>query len=480
MTRACRAVFCGVWLLLAAALAAEAAEYGATYSVPVPSTMKAGQLLTMKVIVTNTGTREWKRDLCATKTAFRLSYHWAGGPAPFYEGERTPVTKTVKPGEKDTLTLAIQAPPAPGNYTLQLDMIEEGVTWFSTSADKVKTGDLAMQVSPAPAQPKVTGLAFDFSPVSKGYPVKVFVQRDGACTYQLDFGDTQTAAGSASTPGSLHTYTQEKTFTVTAKGTGGCTGQATAQLTVFTPLVICWFCQSFDCEAFFGPPKIQALSTSTLKPGTTFNIEGTGFGTQPGQALLSLIDFKGQARVIPLEVKGSWSATLLTVRVPVNLKELRDQLAMVHVVRGNVESAKAFAVFHPAPEIVHVPRSLVTVAACSQNVGCNSCNDKKSGGCFMFDSDSSINGYHLSEAFLCISGGGSGNDTYSINLKNDWKLIRPIVWQIGGSGSANIASGFEKDSTNVQGSVHWSVGTCDDVYYEITLEIIGPRGVPFV
>lgn len=474
MTRACRAALCGVWLLLAAALAAEAAEYGATYTLPAISPVNAGQLFTVTVTVTNTGTREWKREPCVSKTAFRLAYHWAGGPAPLYEGERKPVTKTVKPGGNDTLVLAVLAPSLPGDYTLQLDMIEEGVTWFSTSADQVKTGDIAVKVNPAPAQPKVTGLAFDFSPVSKGYPVKVFVERDGACAYQLNFGNGQTATGSASTPGSVHTYTQDNTFTVTATGTGGCTGQATAQLKVETPLTLCWLCANGFCGEFFGPPKIQSLSTSTLKPGTTFNIEGSGFGNQPGQALFSMTDFQGVAKVISLEIK-SWSAKLLTVRVPPNLSAYKDQLVMVHVVRGNVESNKGFAVLHPAIEIKHVPRSMITVEACEQEVACNSCNDKKFGSCFMFDSASSINGYHLSEAFLCISGGGFGADTYSINLKNGWTLNRYIPWQLV---NAKV-HGFEKGSTNVKGVVGWSVGTCGHALYEITLEIIGPRGVPF-
>lgn len=476
MTRTCRAALCGVWLLLAAALAARAAEYGATYTLPTISPVNAGQLFTVTVTVANTGTREWKKDACVSKTAFRLAYHWAGGPAPLYEGERKPVTKTVKAGGSDTLVLSVQAPSAAGNYTLQLDMIEEGVTWFSTSADKVKTGDIAVKVNPAPSQPKVTGLAFDFSPVSKGYPVKVFVKRDGACAYQLNFGNGQTATGSASTPGSVHAYAQANTFTVTATGTGGCTGQATAQLKVEAPLTLCWFCANYNCAEFFAPPKIQALSPSLLKPGTTFNIEGAGFGAQPGQALLSLTNFKGEAKVIPLEIK-SWSAKLLTVRVPVNLKELRNQSATVQVLQGNTESNKASAEFKAAIEIKHVSQSQVTVSSCSQDVACNVCNSQKSGNCFSPGApESSILGFHLSEAvFLCLFGGGSGTDTYSINLKNDWTLVRHIPWKLV---KASV-SGFEKGSTNVQGSVSWNVGSCEEALYEITLEITGPRGVPF-
>jgi hypothetical protein len=467
-----------VWWLLAAAFAAEAAQYGAAYSLPVIAPVNAGQLFTVTVTVTNTGTRPWARDPCLSKTAFRLAYHWAGGPGAFYEGERKPVNKTVKPGDKDTLELAVQAPAVAGNYTLQLDMIEEGVAWFSTSADQVKTGDVAVVVNPAPAQPKVTGLAFDYTPVSKGDPVKVFVKRDGACAYQLDFGDGQTATGGATTPGSGHVYTQEKTFTVTAKGTGGCTGQATAQITAYVPFFLCWYCANYNCgDLLILPPKIQSLSTASLEPGTTFNIQGSGFGATPGQATIALTDFKGANRVIPLEVLGSWSDKLLTVRVPADLSELKDQLALVTVVRGTVKSNSVFAVFHPAQEIVNVPRSLVTVGSCGQGVACNSCNDKKSGGCFMFDSDASINGYHLSEAFLCLSGGGSGVDSYALSLKNGWRLANAVTGQMQGNVTL---SGFAKDSTNIQGSVSWKVGTCGQALYQITLQIIGPRGVPFV
>jgi hypothetical protein len=36
----------------------------------------------------------------------------------------------VPPGKTATLTVAVEAPPAPGSYLLQLDLVEELVVWF--------------------------------------------------------------------------------------------------------------------------------------------------------------------------------------------------------------------------------------------------------------------------------------------------------------------------------------------------------------
>ena len=36
----------------------------------------------------------------------------------------------LKPGEEAELTLTVTAPSMPGVYTLELDMVHEGVTWF--------------------------------------------------------------------------------------------------------------------------------------------------------------------------------------------------------------------------------------------------------------------------------------------------------------------------------------------------------------
>jgi len=41
------------------------------------------------------------------------------------------IGKDLKPGEETEVTLQITAPKEPGDYTLEIDLVQEGVAWFS-------------------------------------------------------------------------------------------------------------------------------------------------------------------------------------------------------------------------------------------------------------------------------------------------------------------------------------------------------------
>jgi len=62
-----------------------------------------------------------------------LSYHWLdrSGAALVYDGVRTPLPRPLAPGESCRVTLRVEVPPAPGRRVLAVDMVHEGVTWFS-------------------------------------------------------------------------------------------------------------------------------------------------------------------------------------------------------------------------------------------------------------------------------------------------------------------------------------------------------------
>ena len=61
------------------------------------------------------------------------SYHWLDrrGAVVVQDGARTPLPRTIAPGAACAMTLRIETPPAPGRYILAVDLVEEGVTWFS-------------------------------------------------------------------------------------------------------------------------------------------------------------------------------------------------------------------------------------------------------------------------------------------------------------------------------------------------------------
>jgi FkbM family methyltransferase len=91
----------------------------------------AGSSYTIQINVKNTGTQSWFRGVQAACVA--ASYRWLdrdGNVLPI-EGKRTLLSRpTVRPGESDVLSLELLAPPHPGEYTLWISMVQEGVDWF--------------------------------------------------------------------------------------------------------------------------------------------------------------------------------------------------------------------------------------------------------------------------------------------------------------------------------------------------------------
>lgn len=94
----------------------------------VPRLLTASSLRTTTVVLRNDGTLDWSRD-----QPIHLAYHWIH-PDPEkarQEGERSPLPRGVARGERVAVEAQLLAPPRPGVYRLQWDMVEEGVTWFS-------------------------------------------------------------------------------------------------------------------------------------------------------------------------------------------------------------------------------------------------------------------------------------------------------------------------------------------------------------
>jgi LCP family protein required for cell wall assembly len=98
----------------------------------IPSSMGTNQTYHSLIEIQNTGTTEWHRG---GAEPFYLSYHWIDFDTKktvIFDGERSMMPyDLVKPGETVNVDLKIISPSEPGNYILQIDMIHEGVAWFS-------------------------------------------------------------------------------------------------------------------------------------------------------------------------------------------------------------------------------------------------------------------------------------------------------------------------------------------------------------
>jgi phosphoglycerol transferase MdoB-like AlkP superfamily enzyme len=79
-------------------------------------------------LVRNDGPDAWPGD-----GSVALAYHWfaADGEVVEWEGRRAVINRPVAPGGAVELSLRVEAPPTIGRLTLQWDMVEEGVCWFS-------------------------------------------------------------------------------------------------------------------------------------------------------------------------------------------------------------------------------------------------------------------------------------------------------------------------------------------------------------
>ncbi len=105
---------------------------GAAYTVePTRSELYAGESLAVTMSARNTGRAIWLASAAGERGAVRLGWRWYSGDREVLAG-RAALAGDVLPGGSFRFTPQIAAPERPGDYTLLLDLVSEGVTWFST------------------------------------------------------------------------------------------------------------------------------------------------------------------------------------------------------------------------------------------------------------------------------------------------------------------------------------------------------------
>lgn len=127
----------------------DAGRLGVSYQLIAPLPAAQAELpLIVRVLVRNTGAAPWSH--WGTHPV-NLSYHWLDqhGQVVDFEGVRAAMPAPLRPGEAVELELLVEPPPRAGNFQLQLDMVEEGVAWFSLQGVPALT--IPVRVDPAPA-----------------------------------------------------------------------------------------------------------------------------------------------------------------------------------------------------------------------------------------------------------------------------------------------------------------------------------------
>ena len=105
-------------------------DFKAGYTFNALPKFSPGQTASVPVTIRNMGNGTFP-----TTNAYpvQLSYHWstAGGANVLWDGARTPLGGDLLSGQSVTVNAAVTAPTAGGSYVLKLDLVQEGVSWFS-------------------------------------------------------------------------------------------------------------------------------------------------------------------------------------------------------------------------------------------------------------------------------------------------------------------------------------------------------------
>jgi hypothetical protein len=97
--------------------------------VDIPRKMKAGTIFKGKISVRNDGLLPWSRS---GAHPVKLGHHWwePGDKLFVWDGFRTDLDRDVQPGETVTLEVWFFVPATAGEYALEIDLVQEGITWF--------------------------------------------------------------------------------------------------------------------------------------------------------------------------------------------------------------------------------------------------------------------------------------------------------------------------------------------------------------
>jgi 4-amino-4-deoxy-L-arabinose transferase-like glycosyltransferase len=104
-----------------------------------PATLSTGERVTLNVSVKNVGEVGWQgREWHAEPFQIAIGNHWldASGNIVSNDDGRAALEQDLKPGDTATLRLVVNAPAQRGDYILEIDVVQEGVSWFGLKGSK--------------------------------------------------------------------------------------------------------------------------------------------------------------------------------------------------------------------------------------------------------------------------------------------------------------------------------------------------------
>jgi len=142
--------------VISAAHALPDSAYAARIEAPsLPVSFEPSASKSLHILLTNQSSVAWPHDIPAGRHIC-LGNHWlrADGTMAIQDDGRAFLPATVDPGATIEVTLTVQAPPEPGHYVLELDLVQEHVCWFSEKGSLPARVAVRVTDTPARARPE--------------------------------------------------------------------------------------------------------------------------------------------------------------------------------------------------------------------------------------------------------------------------------------------------------------------------------------
>jgi len=153
-----------------------------------PATLEGGLPHTLQVRVTNISSVAWPRGRHSSgRDLVVLGNHWlsADGKLVANDDGRTPLIDGLGPSEAACVPLRVVAPTVPGTYVLELDLVQEGLTWFSQKGSRTTRTKVEVRKGPA-AQPEKKPPVMEMYGVPKMEVLTVVEAAGGKLVLALD------------------------------------------------------------------------------------------------------------------------------------------------------------------------------------------------------------------------------------------------------------------------------------------------------
>jgi len=106
----------------------------------IPNSLKAGTYERIKIQVTNISTITWSA-MGGTNGAFQIKIgnHWrnSSGQLLLNDDSRESLLRDLGPNEMEVINLDIKVPSTPGDYIIEIDMVQEGYSWFAEKGSSI-------------------------------------------------------------------------------------------------------------------------------------------------------------------------------------------------------------------------------------------------------------------------------------------------------------------------------------------------------